>query len=241
MDVPAGALDADTMLSITDTGEAFELTTNLGNGLAFFGVNIDPAGLVFNLPITLTFAWPDADNNGKIDGTSTQEKNLLITKDNVAVTGRCNQESNPAAVPFCDQAANTFTLEVTSLSEFVLLVLIEPAGTLPDGASVPGTPLTVERQPGGDLTLSWGASCVANDGDYAIYQGTLGDFASHAPMLCSTGGATTSTVTPAAGSTYYLVVPRNGSREGSYGIDSSSTERPASASACLVQSIAACP
>ena len=240
MDVPAGALDADTTLSITETGTGFELATNQGAGLAFFGVNLQPAGLVFNVPITLTFTWADADNNGKIDGTSIREKNLLITKDNVAITNKCNQASNPAVLPFCDQAANTFTFEVSSLSEFVLLILIEAAGAVPDGAGVPGTPLTLDLLPNGDLTLAWGASCIANDGDYAIYEGTLGTFTSHLPKSCDTGGATTTTVTPAPGSTYYIVVPRNGAREGSYGLDSTG-ERPPSGTACLVQSIGTCP
>jgi hypothetical protein len=47
---------------------------------------------------------------------------------------------------------------------------------------------------GETVTLSWDASCVAGDGDYAVYQGTLGAFTSHAPRLCSTAGARTATL-----------------------------------------------
>ena len=112
--VPPGSLDADTTISITDIGTGFELTTNLGQSIGVFGINIEPAGTVFLIPITLVFAWDDADNDGKVDGTNIKESKLLISKDNVALTGKCPDE------PGCDQVANTFTFTVSSLSEFVL-------------------------------------------------------------------------------------------------------------------------
>ncbi len=59
--------------------------------------------------------------------------------------------------------------------------------------------------------------------------------------FCTTGGASTLTFLPAPGSTYYLVVPRNGPREGSYGTDGSGQERPSGVPACLAQEIAVCP
>lgn len=115
------------------------------------------------------------------------------------------------------------------------------AGRVPNGGSVPGSPLLVAPAGGGDLTLSWSASCVAADADYEVYEGTLSNFAGHLPRACSTSGALTLTLTPVAGDTYYLVVPRSGSREGSYGTDSDGAERPPSGSACLAQAIEACP
>jgi hypothetical protein len=93
----------------------------------------------------------------------------------------------------------------------------------------------------GEVNLRWSDSCLIDDDDYEVYEGTLGDFASHAPVLCSTSGATTATITPAAGNTYYVVVPRNAAAEGSYGVDSALVERPRSTAACLPQSIAVCP
>ena len=42
------------------------------------------------------------------------------------------------------------------------------------------------------------------------------------------------------GDTYYLVVPHNGSREGSYGTDSSGRERPPAIEACLPQAVGGC-
>ena len=116
-----------------------------------------------------------------------------------------------------------------------------PAGAVPDGDAVPGTPLTVHKEPGGDLRLEWGASCLPGDGDYGVYEGTLGEFTTHGPRLFSTGGATSAILTPAEGGTYYLVVPQSGLREGSYGTDSAGAERPPAAEVCLPQEIGSCP
>ncbi|MGH9869038.1 MAG: FG-GAP-like repeat-containing protein [Candidatus Polarisedimenticolia bacterium] len=91
---------------------------------------------------------------------------------------------------------------------------------------------------GADLHLTWDPACPASD--YAIYEGTIGDFTSHAPRLCSTGGATSSTFSPPSGSVYYLVVPLNGSAEGSYGTTSSGTERPVGSPACRPQLLGGC-
>ncbi len=94
---------------------------------------------------------------------------------------------------------------------------------------------------GGDLTLSWNDSCTATDDEYELYEGSIGDYTSHAPKLCTTSGATTVTITPSAGASYYLVVPANPFREGSYGRNSSDVERPVGSSTCLVQLVASCP
>ena len=70
--------------------------------------------------------------------------------------------------------------------------------------------------------------------------GTLGDFASHGSTLCSTAGLTGATFLPAPGSRYYLVVPNNGSIEGSYGASDDGSARPAAVSACLPQQVGVC-
>jgi len=113
-----------------------------------------------------------------------------------------------------------------------------PAGRVPGGA--PGIPLTVTMS-GDDVTLQWGASCLATDGDYEIYEGTLGSYSSHSPKLCTTAGLLTATITPDPGDRYFLVVPRNGAIEGSYGVASSGAERPQGISACFARIIASCP
>jgi hypothetical protein len=113
-----------------------------------------------------------------------------------------------------------------------------PAGSVPDGADVAGVPLELGKGLFGRLSLQWGNACIPSD--YAIYEGTLGDFASHAYLQCSTGGATTENVTPSADSSYYLVVPTSGGAEGSYGRASDGTPRAQGAAACLPMRAGAC-
>jgi hypothetical protein len=113
-----------------------------------------------------------------------------------------------------------------------------PAGRVPDGA--PEVPLTLTTN-GSDVTLQWGASCLATDADYEVYEGTLGSFSSHESRLCTTGGSLTATITPNPGDRYFLVVPRNATNEGSYGLESSGGERPQGSSACFARMIGSCP
>jgi len=115
------------------------------------------------------------------------------------------------------------------------------AGAVPNGSDRPGTPLTISHLPDGDLLLAWGTSCRLSDLDFEIYEGALGDFTSHLPMACTTGDLTEAALTPPEGPAYYLVVPRNQTREGSYGRASDGSERPAPVSTCLLQAFAACP
>ena len=122
----------------------------------------------------------------------------------------------------------------------VVRALPSLAGEVPDGASAPGLPLTIAPGPSGTLRLSWSPSCLATDVDYAVYEGAIGNFASHVPLVCSTSGATTVTIVPGAGNNYYLVVPHNGIAEGSYGRDSGLLERPPSAAACFPRATTAC-
>jgi len=114
------------------------------------------------------------------------------------------------------------------------------AGRTPDGKLVAGTPLRIGKAPGGEISLTWGASCMPSDSDYEVYEGTLGAFASHAARVCSTAGATSFDLTPAAASSYYLIVSRNGIREGSYGRSSALVERPQGQNPCLPRQIGLC-
>jgi len=115
-----------------------------------------------------------------------------------------------------------------------------PAGRVPDGATVPGAPLGLGKLPGGDLQLDWNASCAAGDTDYAIYEGTLRDFYDHAPVLCSTDGATSAQVSPQPDNRYFIVVPANGQFEGSHGLDGDEVERPYGSPFCWPRAIADC-
>jgi hypothetical protein len=100
--------------------------------------------------------------------------------------------------------------------------------------------LTVTRNVTGQLELSWGVSCVSGDTDFAVYEGTLGNFTSHAPASCSTSGATAAVLQPGSGDTYYLVLAHNGTWEGSHGYRGDGTDRPRGASVCYPQAIGTC-
>jgi hypothetical protein len=124
-----------------------------------------------------------------------------------------------------------------------------PAGEVPDGHEVAGIPLRVDRAPGSgtDLKLTWDSSCNSNDVDYAVYEGPLGDFGSHDPVMCSTDGELSATFTPSSEDSYYLVVPVSPvdipvPAEGSYGRRSDGEERPQNLfTACYVQEFGGCP
>lgn len=117
----------------------------------------------------------------------------------------------------------------------------QPAGTVPDGKTAPGTPLTVKKATGTQLRLDWGASCNSVDSDYEVYEGQVGSFASHVPKLCTTGGLRSATITPGSANRYYLVVSRTVDREGSYGVNGAGVQRAISASACVPQDVRRCP
>jgi hypothetical protein len=107
----------------------------------------------------------------------------------------------------------------------------------------PGEASNLEvRTLGGDLELTWTASCSQIVTDYSVYEGVLGDWTSHSPVACSTGGMNVVTITPSTGDHYYLVVPSGGGKEGSYGVNSTGGERPSSHVACFqVHDIGHCP
>jgi len=115
-----------------------------------------------------------------------------------------------------------------------------PAGRVP-GQDPGDVPLRVARQPGGDLQLTWDASCAAGDDNYSVYEGPIGSFTSHVPVLCDTGGLTEATITPAAGDRYYLVVPWNPAFEGSHGVDGNDVERSSGPAPCRDQQLGSCP
>lgn len=117
--IPPNALESDTSLFVNGSGTTYELNTDLGPAEAVFSVEIGPPGTTFNQPVSIDFAWEDIDNDGIVDGTSLEEPFLVIVKDGIVLTDRCENE------PGCDQIANTFTFEVSSLSEFALAMLAD--------------------------------------------------------------------------------------------------------------------
>lgn len=100
----------------------------------------------------------------------------------------------------------------------------------------PGSVLGLTASRGaGTLSLAWAGPCSPGDTDYAVYEGVLGDFTSHVPVSCSTGGVNAASVPLPDGDRYYLVVPLSGDYEGSYGKSGAGVERSPSGEACAPQ------
>jgi hypothetical protein len=117
--VPAGALSTETYLTVAETGDAFLLTSTNGTGAVVYGVSIQPHGTTFATPITIVLAWSDTNSDGVVDGTGIQEADLQVTKDGWALAGPCSTCGSCG----CDLTANTFTVQVTNLSEFCLVFI----------------------------------------------------------------------------------------------------------------------
>ena len=93
------------------------------------------------------------------------------------------------------------------------------------------------------LVLSWGEPCNAASvpsQDYAVYQGSMGEWTSLASLTCSTAHAGSWLTESQEDALFWLVVPQNSANEGSYG-QSSFGERAPAALPCKPQAIGACP
>lgn len=146
IDIPSGAMAQSSSISITDTDDGssgFELTTDQGNVLGVFSVDLQPSQ-TFNSPVKLTFSWSDANSDGLVDGLGVPEGDLIVTKDNAIIADLCQNEPADMTLPDCDMAANTFTFEVTSWSEFALAYPNRPEVT---GITAPTDPLSISTQP----------------------------------------------------------------------------------------------
>jgi hypothetical protein len=114
-----------------------------------------------------------------------------------------------------------------------------PAGSL-DVAAGPDRQLQIARE-GADLVLSWGESCVLDDTDYGVYEGSLDTLGEHQPLTCSTDGATGYTTPMPGGDVYFLVTAQNDFVSGSYGTSSSGAQRSQGSPACLPRHRVECP
>lgn len=127
---------------------------------------------------------------------------------------------------------------------FQVMEAPSPGGEVPDGDDVAGAqPLVLGKLPGGGVRLDWSSSCRPADDDFSVYEGQLGDPTSLMPVTCSTAGVSAWDLTPAFAGAIYVVVPTDGSTEGSYGDTSLDVERAPSAAACRPQLLGApvCP
>jgi hypothetical protein len=171
MTIPAGALSADTSMSITDNGSGFALTTDSGQATAVFGVIIGPPGTAFAQPVTIRFQWDDVDDDGIVDSVGVQEAQLFIAKDGVTITGTCSDESPPDGVyPDCDMAANYLEIQVSSLSEFAVAVLpgqmTGPSGPVQTGTAAEVRVDFFDIQEAHNLTWDWGDGAIESKIDF---------------------------------------------------------------------------
>jgi hypothetical protein len=225
-------------LGVSDSLDSFRLNllgrTPFGRGRVRLEREVKPLGASFDgLGTDVGVATFDAGTAGvELSGLS---PGLL---DSTPYHWRVRLLYDPVTTPFA-QHSRWLTMPWKGWQETMLRTAALSAGAVPDGST--GPPLLVQKAAGTNITLDWGASCLATDTDYAIYEGMLGDFTSHASRFCTTSGATTKTFTPVAVDTYYLVVSLNATREGSYGKNSNDVERPQAQSACRPQQIGGCP
>jgi len=109
------------------------------------------------------------------------------------------------------------------------------SASAPGAGRVPPT-LTLQLVSTDRVEFSWSASSCSGAADYAVYEGTLGDWTSHVALTCSADADRDhqETLDVSPGDRYYLVVPQNPFGEGSYGLRSDApNERPtASTEAC---------
>jgi cysteine-rich repeat protein len=120
--VPPGALPTHTSISITQGAGDIVIGGSTGVVLS---TTLGPEGQTFAIPVTVVFGWPDANNDGNVDGFNppVSEGSLAVGKDGVALSGPCSDptfQQPLCTAACCDPAANTWTLALTSFSEFLV-------------------------------------------------------------------------------------------------------------------------
>jgi hypothetical protein len=104
---------------------------------------------------------------------------------------------------------------------------IAEAGAAPNGASVPGEPLRLQRF-GMTIDFTWGLGCRLET-DFSLYFGLTGNFYDHSAIACTSGGMQEIQDVPITmtDGEYFLVVPvSTADNEGSHGFDGEGNERP---------------
>lgn len=120
IDVPPGLFPEGTPLSVTGGLPESDFKVE-GQGEAVLLARLEPDGLVFPQPVTVTFSWADADEDGIVDGTTVPESDLQIWRDGVAYTATCESvihQPGTCTVACCDRDANSWVLQVDHFSEY---------------------------------------------------------------------------------------------------------------------------
>ncbi len=129
-----GTLASATTISITGTTSSeYSVGTS---GTRILAAKLEPENVTFDPPAIVTFTWPDADDDGKVDGTRVQEKSLKIWRNGVAMTPQCHSAAPPPADPDCNTQSpccsrpdNFWKVTLSTFSEYV--VAEEPCADAP--------------------------------------------------------------------------------------------------------------
>jgi hypothetical protein len=98
-------------------------------------------------------------------------------------------------------------------------------GRVPRDPLTDGTPMTASYdQVSGILTINWQPTCSADN--HAAFFGNIGDFSTYTSAECVMGVSASHPMYPPAGDIFWVVVGVNGTRQGSYGVNSDLVERP---------------
>lgn len=120
--IPPGALSAPRSGSIT--GGLPDSRYMIGSFATRIQVaELGPDGQVFLPPATITFSWPDADNDGRVDGTVLSERALLVWRNGKPLTGQCwakKHQPSDCTTACCRMDLNIWTLQVDQFSEYVV-------------------------------------------------------------------------------------------------------------------------
>jgi hypothetical protein len=252
--IPVGSrLDA-IYLEGGDTGNlvvSFDVPTTIGT------TTFDPADLVRFKPTgpgcgDWTIGAPALAFKASTAGAGIPTSTNLIGADRIGgklvFTLDVPTDLAPSLGPTTYVPGNLIAWDGASFSMFLALpswpirsLVADIAGPANPGRIPPTLHIDKSSTPG-NIVLTWAASCSEGGTDFGIYEGSIGSWFSHTAKLCHDAPPTlTEDITPAAGSSYYLVVPHNGAEEGSYGL-ATAGERPPGATVCQpVQTITPCP
>jgi oligopeptide transport system substrate-binding protein len=206
VDVPAAALQEEVTLSVTDLGGDYQVTTSQEEMDVLSSFSIQPHGLHFSVPVTLTFSWNDTDNDGLVDVTLQPEENIMLIKDGEPITPLPCKDN-----PNCDRVANTLSVDVTSFS---LFELVSPV----DQSPVDKTPPVVSSITRASTSPTSSPSVTFN---VVFSEAVTGvDIVAPFSVFTLTTGLTGTSITAINGSgTNYTVMVNTGSGNGTLRLD----------------------
>ncbi len=239
--VPAGVNVISLFLDGGDAGDlvmSFDVPVTLGGQTFQTNDLVRFDGSSFTLYFDGSATTPSIPDSMKVAGVDKWEDILLLSFDIPANLGALTVM--PGEIVSWDGARFALLHSDAAWpagSRAAAFALLARPGLVPPTIEVRSSQLR------GRITISWSAGCSAGAENYAIYEGTIGTWYSHAAIDCSDDGADLQEdVAFSHGDQYYLVVPLNAGGEGSHGLAPDGAERPRGATTCVAsQRLGACP